>query len=219
MFASRSYAIAARGGSWPPGECQIVDAGDGRPSAIVREEPWPEMVLRPWPEGSRGMPWLMRFFGMDRNTSPTRTVARRVDDGRPIVRLHRPQPLFQQTVGIFDGEDRKIGYGRWPFKSGFGDRFDIVRPDHQVLAEVRRQADGVYRAAGAAAGAEWGTLALATGDVPPHRSAMINVTLPGVAPDVDQWEIFLLAAGLMLFQVKREADRQIASAPPTVREQ
>ncbi|MGL5097222.1 MAG: hypothetical protein ACRDD1_16670, partial [Planctomycetia bacterium] len=136
MIDWREYTVVERGGEWPAGEGRIVDSADGRPLAEVREEPWPDVVDRPWPDGAANRPLLMRLFGVDRRPRQNRTVVRRSSDGRVLVRLHRRQPSFQYTVGLFDVDDRRFGYARWPFKGSRGESFALVDVDHRTQAAV-----------------------------------------------------------------------------------
>jgi hypothetical protein len=200
VLSLREYAITSRGGSWPAGECLVFDPSRGEPVAVVREEPWPEVLERPWPDGVRGRPWLQRLLGVGRDPRRSRTVLRRSADGSPLVRLHRRQPLFHTTVGIFDGEDRRVGYACWPFKGGGpGDEFDLVGSDHRRLAEVRRAAAGAYRVAESHGGREWATVAVSRGGAEPVTPAACRVCRSEAAPDRREDGVFLLAAALVLF--------------------
>jgi len=155
---------------------------------------------RPWPDGVQGRPWLLRLFGVDRNPRQSRTVVRRYDDGRQYLRLHQRQPLFNKTVGIFDDEDRRVGYCQWSFKGGgLRDEFDLVRVDHQKFGEVRRTAAGVYRVAASKESQEGATVTISRSGVGPELSIACSVSLTEVAFDCDKDGTFLMAAAIMLF--------------------
>lgn len=200
MFTWREYAVSRRGGSWPEGECLVLDAGRGEPVAEVRDEPWPEVLSRPWPDGASGRPFLMRLFGVDRYPRQSRTVVRRRPDGHPLVRLHRRQPLFQTTVGIFDAEDRRVGYCRWPFKgSGPRDRFDLVRVDHRPFATVAAAGAGAYRLVGSQGGLDLAALTISPGSLRACGPVEGRVSLSDAAADLDGGELLLLAAAVVFF--------------------
>jgi hypothetical protein len=188
------YVIAARRQQWPADEGLIL-AGE-EPVAAIRAEPWPEVWQRPWPDGALKRPWLWRLFGLGGNPVQSRTVVRRLADGRPLVRLHRRSPVFHRTVGIFDADDRRVGYCRWGFKgSGAADEFAVLRVDHSPACRVRRVRDGVYSVADTGDNG-WATVAV-TGQ-PADPSCRVSVADPAIGDGPDG--VLLLAAVLVLCQ-------------------
>ncbi len=101
---------------------------------VVRPEPWPDVLTRPWPDGMKGLPWLPWLMGHKRRASQSRFVARKVD-GRPVLYLHEREPIFRQTVGIFNAEDVRIGYCGGGFKGGVG--LSVWDTVHQVVGTVK----------------------------------------------------------------------------------
>jgi hypothetical protein len=158
---------------------------------VIREEQWPEVFVRPWPDGDRGAPRFLGIFKPAGEPVTHRIVVRRADDGRPLVRLHERKPLFNHTAGIFDGDDVRIGYCRWPFKMGHSPWFDIVLVDHRRFAEFRPTSGGVHRLTGDG-GADRGTVTLCEG-----RTARVTA---GTTPPDNQGDVFLLAAALSLLR-------------------
>lgn len=178
-----SYTVVSCPPPWPRGESRIHTAVAGPPVAVVRAEPWPEVITRPWPDGLKGLPWLPWLFGHKRTTAHSRTVVRRAD-GRPVLRLHEREPIFHRTVGIFDADDERVGYCRGVFK-GAGDGVAVANPAHQVIGTLSK-AGGSYRFT-APDGGPLGEIAAATGGY--------VVTATGERPDT---RLFLLAAALVL---------------------
>lgn len=117
------YTVVPCGPPWPRGEARIHQAGNGPVVGIVRAEPWPEVLTRPWPDGLKGLPWLPWLFG-HKTTAQSRIVVRRAD-GRPVLRLHEREPIFRRTVGIFDADDVRVGYCGGAFK-GAGDTVSVL---------------------------------------------------------------------------------------------
>jgi hypothetical protein len=197
VFRLTEYAFTLRGGSWPAGECLVRDPTHGEPIAVVRDEPWPEVLERAWPDGARGRPWLFRLLGVERYPRQSRTVVRRCGDGQPLVRLHHRQPLFQRTVGVFDGEDRRVGYCRWAFKgTGPRDEFAVLRTDHSPACEVRAAGQAEYCVSGVGVG-PWAVVAM-SGRGPGVAG---RVALTPAAPCDGPEAVLLLAAVVVLFQL------------------
>lgn len=128
------------GGPPNPAERLVLDPA-GRAVGVVREEPWPELFTRPWPDGAAGRPWLMRLLGWGASDRAVRLVVRDRADDRPVLRLHWRQPLFRQTVGIFDADDRRIGYVAAAWK-GAGPVWTVRDVTHSPFVTLRRGADG-----------------------------------------------------------------------------
>jgi hypothetical protein len=193
VFRSSEFVLTAAGQHWPADEGLVHGPDGGAPVAVIRAEPWPEVWERPWPDGALRRPWLSWLFGIDGNPEQSRTVVRRMEDGYVLLRLHRRAPLFHRTVGIFDGEDRRVGYCRWSFKgAGPPDEFVIVRADHTPAAEVRRVGATDYRVSGADGGA-WASLAVSAAVC---RASTVQAGL-GEGRD----EVLMLAAIVVLFQL------------------
>lgn len=205
VFGVSQFVLVPQRQWWPTGEGLVLDPAGGPPLAAVRTEPWPEVRDRPWPDGAAGRPWLMRLLGVGRDPERGRTVVRRLSDGYPLVRLHRRQPLFYRTVGIFDGDDRRVGYCRWGFKgAGSPDEFAVVRPDHSPAGGVRRAGAGEYRVTGAAGGAGARVTLSASG---------CHVCLPEAGTGEGPDGVLLLAAAVVLFQLAGRPDAEPAAAP------
>jgi hypothetical protein len=144
---------------------------------------------------------LWRLLGVDRKPCQSRTVVRRYEDGRPLLRLHHRQPLFHKTVGIFDDEDHRIGYVQWSVKGGGPcDEFDLVRVDHRRFAEVRRRTADEYRVAESKDGRAWATVTVSHSDGNPRTPAVCRIALNEAAFDCEMDGLFVVAAGLVLFR-------------------
>lgn len=101
---------------------------------VVRPEPWPDVLTRAWPDGVKGLPWLPWLMGHKRRTSQSRFVTRTAD-GRPSLYLHEREPIFRQTVGIFNSDDVRIGYCGGGFKGGAG--ITVRDTAHQVVGTLK----------------------------------------------------------------------------------
>jgi hypothetical protein len=98
--------------------------------------------------------------------------------------------MFHSTVGVFDGDDRRVGYCRWAFKgSGPADEFAVLRADHSLAGEVRRAGEAEYRVSGPSGGAQ---------AVVSVSAAGYRVSLPGAGEGPDG--VLLIAAVVVLFQ-------------------
>lgn len=125
-----AYTITPCRPPWPRGEARV----HGREPIVVRPEPWPDVLTRPWPDGVKGLPWLPWLMGHKRRTSQSRFVARAAD-GRPVIFLHERLPILRQTVGIFNGDDVRIGYCGGGFKGGAG--ITVWDTTHQVVGTLK----------------------------------------------------------------------------------
>ncbi|MFO0824907.1 MAG: hypothetical protein U0792_17605 [Gemmataceae bacterium] len=184
------FVLTSRGQRWPSEEGLVLDPAGRSPVAVVRAEPWPQVQERLWPDGARGRPWLWRLLGVGRDPEPSRTAVRRLADGYPLASLHRRVGMFHSTVGVFDGDDQRVGYCRWAFKgSGPGDEFAVLRADHSLVGEVRQAGEAEYRVSGPSGGARAVVSVSATG---------CCVSLPGAGDGPDG--VLLVAAVVVLFQ-------------------
>jgi hypothetical protein len=206
MFGLREYAIISRGGCWPSGECLVLDPASGGTVAVVREEPWPEVFYRPWPDGDKGRPWLLRLIAGTPRYQQSRTVVRRYDDGLPLVRLHR-QPGWLTRPGtcngVSDHEDHLMAYSRGAIQAP-GDEFQIVRLDD--LWNVRRTATCVYRVDcidDGMADPAWGDLNFSRDNANPKPTVNCVVSLNEAVFEHEQGEMILLAAALILIRILR----------------
>jgi len=205
VFGLSEFILAPRGERWPVGEGLILEPAGGPPVAVVRAEPWPQVRERPWPDGARGRPWLWRLLGVGRDPEPSRTAVRRLADGCPLAWLHHRKPLFYHTVGVFDGDDRRVGYCRWAFKgAGTADEFAVLRIDHSPAWQVKRASEAEYRVSGAGAGG-------GVGAVVSVSAAGCRVSLSGAGEGPDG--VLLVAAVVALFQqvVPRTPNLSMAS--------
>jgi hypothetical protein len=193
MFDLREYAVCPLGACWPPAECQILGPDD-LPVAVAREEPWPEVLTRPWPDGLKGRPWLWRLLGLGLPARQSRTVVRLLEDGRPVLRLHRRRPVFWDTVGVFDGADRRVGYCKGSFKSALGADFKILDAGHATVGAVGEAGDGAYHVGGPGAAGELGTLGF-------RGRGRCRVSV-ATGCSAQEGGLFLLAAALVLVSLR-----------------
>jgi hypothetical protein len=142
----------------------------------------------------------MRLFDFRASVRPTRIVTRRLSDGQPLLRLHYRQPLFNQTVGIFDAGDRRVGYFRGDFKRALHDEFTVLGTDSRTLGQVRRSAAGTYNFAAGDEARVGGTIAITRNGARGDSVACAQVSYHDPASGEQPTAAFMLATALVLIQ-------------------